>query len=126
MRAYSYRDAVELGLEPQRYNFANEEMTAEAILHFKVWGKKRNLQCYFQNIRTAELFILSAFCTSSEQYTPRDKGIDFSVPGNEWGLYKVITAPNSKGRITWESASLILSPECETEIKVRIAKVFEE
>ena len=57
MRAYSYREAVESGLEPQEYGFAKEEMTAEAVLHFKVWGKKWNLQCYFQNISTGEQFI---------------------------------------------------------------------
>ena len=124
MRAYSYRNAVDLGLEPQRYNFANEEMTAEALLHFKVWGKKRNLQCYFQNIRTNELFILSAFCTSSERYTPRDRDIDFSEPGNEYGLYKVITAPNSKGKITWDSAALMLSPKHQSEIIARVVEVF--
>ncbi|WP_291302119.1 hypothetical protein [Desulfovibrio sp. MES5] len=31
MRAYSYREAVESGLEPQDYIFANEEITSEAL-----------------------------------------------------------------------------------------------
>lgn len=125
MRAYSYRDAVELGLEPQEYSFAKEAMTTEALLDFKVWGKKWNLQCYFQNIRTGEKFILNAFCGSTKQYTPRDKSIDFSEPGIENGLYQVTTAPNSKDKIIWESATLLLSADREEEIDARLAEAFE-
>ena len=125
MRAYSYKDAVELGLELEKYLFAKEEMTVEAILHFKVWGKKRNVQCFFQDIRTGALFILSAFSGSNQQYTPRDKGIDFSEPDIENSLYRISTASNSKGRIVWESAILLFPPECREEIEARIAAVFE-
>ena len=125
MRAYSYRDAVELGLEPQEYTFINEAMTAEAVLHFKVWGKKWNLQCYFQNIRTGEQFILSAFCGSTKQYTSRDKGIDFSEPDIENSLYQVTTAPNSKGKIAWESATLLIPAERREDIEARIAEVYQ-
>ncbi|MDL2307946.1 hypothetical protein LJC48_08035, partial [Desulfovibrio sp. OttesenSCG-928-C06] len=59
------------------------------------------------------------------QYTPRDKDIDFSEPDIENGLYEVTTAPNSKGKITWDSATLMLPPERKEEIEARIAEVFE-
>ena len=125
MHAYSYEIAVALGLEPQRYLLAEWEMTVEAILHFKVWGKKCNLQCYFQDIRTGALFILNASCGSTKQYTPQDKGIDFSEPDIENGLYRISTAPNSKGKIVWESATLLIPPECREEIEAKIAEVYE-
>ena len=126
MRAYSYAEALAYGFQMDKYTFKNETMTTEAVLHFKVWGKKWNLQCYFQNIRTGERFILSAFCGSTKRYTPRDKDIDFSESGIEHGLYEVITAPNSKGKITWDSATLMLPPERQAEINARIAEVSEE
>lgn len=125
MRAYTWQDAVELGLNPQTYIFLNEAKILEVMLHFKVWGKKCNLQCYFQDIRTGDKFILNAFSSSTRQYTPLDKRVNFSEPGNENGLYGLITAPDSKGNIVWKHAFLLLPPERRELIEARILDVFE-
>ena len=39
VRAYSYKSAVENGLNPRTYKVPDEPMDAEAILELKVWEK---------------------------------------------------------------------------------------
>mgnify|MGYP003593630734 FL=1 len=77
MRAYSYWDAMDSGLEPERYVFMKEAVTVRAYLDFKIWGKKQNLQCYFTDANNGHEFILSAFSHNTKRYTPKDKGLDF-------------------------------------------------
>ncbi len=111
MRAYSYRDAVDSGLEPERYVFLKEAADIRAYLDFRIWGKIQNLQCYFTDADTGNAFIVSAFSQNTTHYTPQDKGIDFGAHDLEDGLYRIITGPNRKGRITWLSAELLSTPE---------------
>jgi len=127
-RGFSYTSAVNSGFEPREYKSMLHEnpMTAEALLDFKIWGKSPNLTCFFRNIRTGEKFRLSAFDNNHDQrYTPRDKDIDFSEPGIENGLYRVVTVKTKKGLCAWQSAELLLSPDKKDEILNRI-KVFKD
>ena len=85
-RAFSFRGAIDDGLEPREYRsmLHEEPMEVEALLDFKIWGKSPCLTCYFRNIRTGEKFCLTAFDNNrSTRYTPRDNEIDFSEQGIE-------------------------------------------
>jgi len=111
MRALTYEQAVEDGLEPREYSY--EPILGEylARLDFKVWGKKLNLQCFFTIPGTGERFRISAFRTDTPRYTPRDGEIDFSEEGNEGNLYRLHVAETPKGKPKWLSAELVKARE---------------
>ena len=126
-RGYSFRGAIEYGLEPREYKsmLHEEPIQAEAILDFKIWGKRPCLTCYFRNIRTGEKFCLSAFDNKrASRYTPRDNDIDFSETGIEHGLYLVTTTATKKGGSAWASARLIFAHDRREEILARIAEMY--
>ena len=126
-RGYSFRGAIEYGLEPREYKsmLHEEPMQAEAVLDFKIWGKSPCLTCYFRNIRTGEKFCLTAFDNKrSTRYTPRDNEIDFSEQGIEHGLYHVRTVKTKKGTSAWATAKLLIAPGAQLAIEARIAQVF--
>lgn len=126
-RGYSFRGAIEYGLEPREYKsmLHEEPMQAEAVLDFKIWGKSPCLTCYFRNIRTGEKFCLTAFDNNrSTRYTPRDNEIDFSEQGIEHGLYHVRTVKTKKGTSAWATAKLLIAPGAQLAIEARIAQVF--
>ena len=126
-RGYSFRGAIEYGLEPREYKsmLHEEPMQAEAVLDFKIWGKSPCLTCYFRNIRTGEKFCLTAFDNNrSTRYTPRDNEIDFSEQGIEHGLYPVRTVKTKKGTSAWATAKLLIAPGAQLAIEARIAQVF--
>ena len=126
-RAFSFRGAIDDGLEPREYRsmLHEEPMEAEAVLDFKIWGKSPCLTCYFRNIRTGEKFCLTAFDNKrSTRYTPRDNDIDFSEPGIEHGLYHVRTVKTKKGTSAWATAKLLIAPGAQLAIEARIAEVF--
>ena len=126
-RAFSFRGAIDDGLEPREYRsmLHEEPMEAEAVLDFKIWGKSPCLTCYFRNIRTGEKFCLTAFDNKrSTRYTPRDNEIDFSEPGIEHGLYHVRTVKTKKGTSAWATAKLLIAPGAQLAIEARIAEVF--
>lgn len=126
-RGYSFRGAIEYGLEPREYKsmLHEEPMQAEAVLDFKIWGKSPCLTCYFRNIRTGEKFCLTAFDNKrASRYTPRDNEIDFSEPGIEHGLYHVRTVKTKKGTSAWATAKLLIAPGAQLAIEARIAQVF--
>lgn len=126
-RAFSFRGAIDDGLEPREYRsmLHEEPMEVEALLDFKIWGKSPCLTCYFRNIRTGEKFCLTAFDNNrSTRYTPRDNEIDFSEPGIEHGLYLVRTVNTKKGTSAWATAKLLIAPGAQLAIEARIAQVF--
>ena len=126
-RAFSFRGAIDDGLEPREYRsmLHEEPMEAEALLDFKIWGKSPCLTCYFRNIRTGEKFCLTAFDNKrASRYTPRDNEIDFSEPGIEHGLYHVRTVKTKKGTSAWATAKLLIAPGAQLAIEARIAQVF--
>ena len=107
MRAMTYDQAVEAGLEPQEYDYEAPEGEYEAVLDFKVWGKSVNLQCFFTALDTDDMFRISAFRGNTTRYTPKDGGIDFSEPGNEGNTYRLRVGRNSKGNVAWLAATLV-------------------
>lgn len=122
-RGFSFRAAIDAGLEPRSYKSMLHEkpMQAEAILDFKIWGRRPSLTCYFRDIRTGAKFCLSAFDNKHDgRYTPRDNNIDFSECGIEHGLYLVATVETKKGGSAWSSASLLLPPDKRDAILARI------
>ncbi len=126
-RGYSFRGAIEYGLEPREYKsmLHEEPMQAEAVLDFKIWGKSPCLTCYFRNIRTGEKFCLTAFDNKrASRYTPRDNDLDFSEVGIEHGLYVVTTVAKKKGGSAWGTASLIFPPDRQEDILAKIAEVY--
>ena len=126
-RAFSFRGAIDDGLEPREYRsmLHEEPMEVEALLDFKIWGKSPCLTCYFRNIRTGEKFCLTAFDNNrSTRYTPRDNEIDFSEQGIEQGLYHVRTVKTKKGTSAWATAKLLIAPGAQLAIEARIAQVF--
>ena len=126
-RAFSFRGAIDDGLEPREYRsmLREEPMEVEALLDFKIWGKSPCLTCYFRNIRTGEKFCLTAFDNKrSTRYTPRDNEIDFSEPGIEHGLYLVRTVKTKKGTSAWATAKLLIAPGAQLAIEARITQVF--
>ena len=126
-RAFSFRGAIDDGLEPREYRsmLHEEPMEAEAVLDFKIWGKSPCLTCYFRNIRTGDKFCLTAFDNERRRrYTPRDNDIDFSEPGIEHGLYHVRTVKTKKGTSAWGTAKLLIATGAQLAIEARIAEVF--
>ena len=126
-RAFSFRGAIDDGLEPREYRsmLHEEPMEVEALLDFKIWGKSPCLTCYFRKIRTGEKFCLTAFDNNrSTRYTPRDNEIDFSEPGIEHGLYLVRTVKTKKGTSAWATAKLLIAPGAQLAIEARITQVF--
>ena len=126
-RGFSFSAAIASGFEPREYRslLHEEPMRAEALLDFKIWGKRPCLTCYFRDIRTGDKFCLSAFDNKHDRrYTPRDKDIDFSEPGIENGLYLVTTMETKKGGSAWATARLLLDPDRKGEILARITEVY--
>ena len=126
-RAFSFRGAIDDGLEPREYRsmLHEEPMEVEALLDFKIWGKSPCLTCYFRNIRTGEKFCLTAFDNKrSTRYTPLDNEIDVSEQGIEHGLYLVRTVKTKKGTAAWATAKLLIAPGAQLAIEARIAQVF--
>lgn len=110
MRAMTYEQAVELGLEPRDYAYEPVCGEFEAVLDFKVWGKSVNLQCFFTATATGERFRISAFRKDGKRYTPRDMQIDFADDGFVGGLYRLKVEKNKKGNAAWLSAKLLSAP----------------
>lgn len=110
MRALTYDQAVELGLEPRDYAYEPVVGEFEATLDFKVWGKSVNLQCFFTVPATGERFRVSAFREDGKHYTPKDGRTDFSEEGLEGGLYRLTIGQNKKGKAAWLGAELIRNP----------------
>jgi hypothetical protein len=111
MRALTYDQAVELGLEPREYAYEPVIGEFEATLDFKVWGKSVNLQCFFSVLPTGERFRVSAFRDEAKRYTPKDGRIDFSADGLVEGLFRLKVGQNKKGRAIWLEAELVKAPE---------------
>ena len=111
MRALTYEQAVEQGLEPRSYAYEPVIGEFEAVLDFKVWGKSVNLQCFFTVPATGERFRVSAFRDEAKRYTPRDGVIDFSEPGIEGSLYRLQVGHNAKGNPAWLAAELVRKSE---------------
>lgn len=110
MRALTYDQAVEMGLEPRDYAYDPVIGEFEAVLDFKVWGKSVNLQCFFTVPETGERFRVSAFREDGKHYTPKDGEIDFSEEELEGGLYLLTIGKNKKGRAAWLAAELLRKP----------------
>ena len=125
VRAYSYKRAVENGLNPRTYKVPDEPMDAEAILEFKVWGKSPCLGCYFRNIADGGKFVLYAYDNAhNRRYTPRDGVIDFSEAGIENGRYRIVTRKTRTGKTTWQSAALLFGPDRQEAIAAYIREAL--
>ena len=73
MRAYSFRAAINSGLEPRDYNGEAPVGTFNAHLDFKIWGKLPALRCFFTD-ENGQKFSLYANKPKTNQswYSPRD------------------------------------------------------
>lgn len=111
MRALTYDQAVELGLEPRDYAYEPVIGEFEAVLDFKVWGKSVNLQCFFTVPTTGERFRVSAFRDDGKHYTPKDGRLDFSDEGLVGGLYRLKIEKNKRGKAAWLEAELVREAE---------------
>lgn len=116
VRAYSYKSAVENGLNPRTYKVPDEPMDAKAILEFKG---------YFRNIADGGKFVLYAYDNAHDRrYTPRDGVIDFSEAGIENGLYRIVTRKTRTGKTTWQSAALLFGPDQQESIAAYIREAL--
>lgn len=109
MRAYSFRQAIDAGLEPRSYADPVPEGVSLARLEFKMWGKHASLRCFFTDLRTGAKFTLPAFRHYQGQYigkySPRDLDIDFSEPGIEGNVYEIVVDRGPRGGLRWEEAT---------------------
>jgi hypothetical protein len=105
-RAFTYGQAIEMGLEPKEY--IREVPKGEYILKlkFKIWGSNC-LHCYFIDPKNEnKKFILTAYSAKGYeyQYLPRDKKIDFSAKGSEENLFNVTVGTTKNGYSSWLTA----------------------
>lgn len=106
-KAYRFKDAVEDGLEPQKYassGIAPGQYTGKLV--FKVWGKKSIIQCFFV-LENEDFIRLTAFrphATPWRGYTPKDGQVDFSRPGIEGTRYEITTGLTQRGTVSFLSA----------------------
>lgn len=122
MRAYSFRQAIDAGCEPRSYDSPTPEGICLARLEFKMWGKQSVLRCFFTELETGAKFSLPAFRMYQGQdigkYAPKDHIVDFSEPGIEGGIYKLVIGQAPRGGLTWEEALLMEgAPEKAGEVE---------
>lgn len=112
-RAYSYAQAVEAGLDLSSYDWIGlPDGPIEVVLDFRVWGKRASLGCFFTSLSDGKRYKLNAFPPrgmSGSTYSPKDGGIDMSLPGLDGNRFLIETRKNSKGNSGWQSAVLIES-----------------
>ena len=109
-KAYRFRDAVQDGLNPQKYKSSDID-PGEYIgkLVFKVWGGISIIHCFFI-LNNNEFIRLSAFrphATPWRGYTPRDGRVDFSQVRIEGKRYKLTTGLTQRGVVSFLSARAI-------------------
>ena len=108
MRTFDFAQAIAAGYEPPQYREYTLEGETTAVLDFKMWGNSVCLRCFFTEAGTGHKFTLAAyrqvFGDKTRRYTPRDRAIDFSEPGLEGRLYRLVTKRGKRGGIVWESA----------------------
>lgn len=108
IRAYSFRAAINDGLEPRDYKY-DDIPTGEycGILDFKIWAKKGpGLHCYF-TLDNGNKIKVTAFKnrgSDSNAYTARDGFFDLSQKGLEGTRFTLNIGVNSKGRTAFLSA----------------------
>jgi len=108
VRAFSYKRAVEEGLNPREYKVPDGPMVTTAMLAFKIWGKTPCLGCYFHDLTDGKRFVLYAYDDAHRRrYMPRDGKIDFSEPGIEGNVYRIVTNRTRSGKTAWQSADLV-------------------
>jgi len=108
-RALGYKQAVEAGLNPREYKIPDRPLHTKARLAFKIWGKTPCLGCYFHDLADGKRFVLYAYDDAHcRRYTPRDGKIDFSEPGIEGNVYRIVTSKTRNGKTAWQSADLVL------------------
>ena len=106
MRAYSFRGALDAGLEPRDYQEEPPVGIFKAHLDFKIWGNKPILRCFFTDEAGRKFSLFAANPRDgSRRYTPKDGLIDISAPGTDGKCYELTTGLNSKGKTTWLSAT---------------------
>ncbi|WP_192552558.1 hypothetical protein [Pseudomonas sp. IzPS59] len=110
-RAWSYNGAIEAGLDPKSYSWADVPTgTWLARLDFKIWSNKTSagcLGCYFTSLADGRQYQLSAFRpyrSTSRCYSPTDDGIDFSRPGLDGQIFQLEVGKAANGKIKWLSA----------------------
>lgn len=110
-RALSYNAAREAGLDPGSYEYESvPEGVWAAQLDFKIWSNKSaagHLRCYFTSLADNCRYQLSAFrpkLPGSRRYSPKDDGIDFSLPGLNGQTFLLEIGRNAKGNVSWIGA----------------------
>ena len=108
-KAYRFKDAVEDGLNPQKYKYS-DIAPGEYIgkLVFKIWGRTSTIHCCFI-LENDEFIRLTAFrprATPWRGYTPQDGKVDFSEAGIEGTKYKITTGLTKRGLVSFLSATL--------------------
>nr|WP_319491102.1 hypothetical protein [uncultured Desulfobacter sp.] len=107
-KAYRFKDAVEDGLNPQKYKYSDiAPMEYIGKLVFKIWGRTSSIHCFFI-LETNELIRLTAFrprATPWRGYTPQDGKVDFSEPGIEGTRYRITTGLTKREIVSFVSAT---------------------
>lgn len=105
MRAYSFRAALDAGLEPREYSDEVPIGTFKAHLDFKIWGESPCLRCFFSNTDGKKISI-SAYRAKDNPawYSPKDGSLDMSAPDAAGNFYIITTGINSKGKTAWLTA----------------------
>ena len=108
-KAYRFKDAVQDGLNPQKYKYTDiAPMAYLGKLVFKIWGRKSIIQCFFV-LENNELIRLTAFrprATPWRGYTPQDGKVDFSEAGIEGTRYRITTGLTKRGFVSFLSATV--------------------
>jgi hypothetical protein len=111
MRAYSFRAALNDGLEPRAYQDELPVGTFKARLDFKIWAKTPVLRCFFTDADGRRFTLIACHPKDgSRRYTPKDGVLDISVPEAAGKWYALTTCLNSKGNTAWLTATEIESP----------------
>ena len=108
MRAYSFRGALEAGLEPGAYQAEPPLGSFKARLDFKVWGKTPVLRCFFTDANGRKFSLIATDPKDgSRRYTPKDGILDISAPEATGKWYALTTGVNSKRKTAWLTATEI-------------------
>lgn len=128
MKALSFAQALNLGLQPREYGASVQEGEFIARLDFRMWGKSVNLRCFFTNMETGEKFNLSAYRSHSGKehivqrpdgkthhaYTPEDGVFDFAEGDLGGQRFRLVSRQGARGKILWSSAKLLPVDESKT------------
>ena len=79
IRGYSKDYAIKAGIPLSEYHFPAEPGECDATLTMKIWGKHKNLLCYFDTDEGERLLLCVWFSTADDRsYRPQNSDLDLS------------------------------------------------